>query len=176
MSDNLAIFVGNVGQDSELKEVGKDNTLVLNFSIAVKTGYGNRAETLWVQCAIWGDRAEKLEEYIVKGTKLVVKGEVTPEAYENKDNDIVANLRLNVSDFSFAGGKEDGGGSKRRSRGDDGDDRDSGSKRSSSSGRSRRSSSSRSSSHNSREDKESDPENEGMDDRFEDDLDKDIPY
>tara|TARA_R110000744_G_scaffold136983_4_gene247323 strand:- start:222 stop:695 length:474 start_codon:yes stop_codon:yes gene_type:complete len=117
MSDNLAIFVGNVGQDGQVKEVGKDNTLVLNFSVAVKTGYGQRAETLWVQCAIWGDRAEKLEQYITKGTKLVVKGEVTPEAYENKDGDLVAQLRMNVSDFSFAGGKEDGGGGDRSSSG-----------------------------------------------------------
>ena len=45
MSDNLGIFIGNVGRDAELKEVGKDNTLVLNFSIAVATGYGKKKTT-----------------------------------------------------------------------------------------------------------------------------------
>jgi len=168
MSDNLAIFVGNVGQDSQCKEVGKDNNLVLNFSLAVKTGYGKREETLWVQCAIWGDRAEKLEQYITKGVKLVVKGEVTPEAYENKDDEIIAQLRCNVSDFSFGGGGEEGnkggGGGRRRSSGDD----DSGGGRGRSSGRSRSGGrSSRSSSRSSRgnDDNDREPENEGMEGR-----------
>jgi single-strand DNA-binding protein len=123
MSDNLAIFIGNVGQDAEVKEVGKDNNLVMNFSVAVKTGYGDRAVTHWVQCAMWGDRVEKLQQYITKGTKVVVKGEVSPEAYENKDNKIVATIKLNVNDLSFAGNankNEGGGGRQRRSSSDDG--------------------------------------------------------
>nr|AKH47586.1 hypothetical protein CPKG_00016 [uncultured marine virus] len=170
MSDNLAIFVGNVGQDSQLKEVGKDNTLVLNFSLAVKTGYGQRAETLWVQCAIWGDKAEKLEQHIVKGVKLVVKGEVTPEAYENKDDEIIAQLRMNVSDFSFGGGGEEGGGSGRSSGG--GRSRSGG--RSSSGGRSRSSGRSSGKSRRERDEDDGDPGNEGMDDRGRDE--DDIPF
>tara|TARA_R110000744_G_scaffold66596_2_gene136152 strand:- start:174 stop:647 length:474 start_codon:yes stop_codon:yes gene_type:complete len=153
MSDNLGIFIGNVGRDAELKEVGKDNTLVLNFSIAVATGYGKKKTTHWVQCAIWGDRAEKLEQHITKGKRVLVKGEVTPDAYENKDNEIVAQMRINVSDFSFGGDSSEGGGGNR-----DDDDNASGRSRSrgrASEGRSRRPSS------------RDEPEDEGMSDRDE---------
>ena len=72
---NLTI-AGNVGRDAELRRT-KSGDDVLGFSVAVDNGKdksGNKRPTTWVQCSIWGKRAESLASHIRKGTKLVLSG------------------------------------------------------------------------------------------------------
>ena len=63
------IVSGRVGQDAELKTVG--DTMVCSFSVAhTEKVYGpNPSEkVIWIGCNIWGERAEKLKQYITKGS------------------------------------------------------------------------------------------------------------
>lgn len=103
-------IAGNVGKDAELRQAsGKD---VLNFSVAVdngKDGQGEKRPATWYDCAIWGDRASKLEPYIKKGTKLTLTGRPTARAHEGK-----AYLGLTVNDFTFQGSSQQGDGGQRR--------------------------------------------------------------
>lgn len=66
----IAGYVGQVRQNAM-----PSGDLVLNFSLAVSTGTKEKPETLWVDCALWGKRAESLAPYITKGKFLVVEGD-----------------------------------------------------------------------------------------------------
>ncbi len=99
---------GHVGQDSELKNVSGTN--VLTFSLAstkkvVKNGTSEQV-THWVNCSIWGDRAEKLKPYILKGSSLVCVGEGEVRVFNNADGSTGANLNVRVNDFQFMGKPE----------------------------------------------------------------------
>jgi len=45
---------------------------------------GNSRPPTWFDCSLWGKRAEALEKYILKGTKLTVSGRPTCRAHDGK--------------------------------------------------------------------------------------------
>ena len=100
---NLFAATGNLGKDCRKGEAG--GTAVLNFSIGVKSGYGDKEQTLWVDCALWGKQAEsKLADYLVKGQKVAVTGELGQREHEGKNY-----LTLRVASIDLYGGKSEGG-------------------------------------------------------------------
>jgi single-strand DNA-binding protein len=81
---NKVILTGRVGKDAEMKTTSNDAQLC-KFSIAV-SGWGgkNKGETTtWVNCDLWGTRA-KVGQYIRKGMKLMVVGQLVINEYEGK--------------------------------------------------------------------------------------------
>lgn len=91
---------GNVGRDAQLRRT-QGGDPVLGFSVAVDMGKdknGNKRDAVWVNCSIWGKRAESLETYITKGTKLVLTGRPGVNIYEGKGS-----LTLSVNDLTFMG-------------------------------------------------------------------------
>jgi single-strand DNA-binding protein len=114
MSFQQLIIVGNVGKDAELSYTPQ-GIAVAKFSVAVSkvTGRGeNKQEkTTWFRVTIWRERAENLSQYIKKGKKLMVIGEVDASAYTNKDGQPTASLELTANDIRFLDSRsEDGGG------------------------------------------------------------------
>jgi single-strand DNA-binding protein len=102
-------IAGNVGKNAELRKT-QGGDPVLGFSVAIDGGKdknGNKRDSTWVNCSIWGKRAESLQSYITKGTKLVVTGRPGVNVYEGKGS-----LTLSVNDLTFMGGakQEDRGG------------------------------------------------------------------
>ena len=98
------IIAGNVGNVKEIRDVGGDK--VLNFSIAVDNGKdknGERRESTWWDCSLWGKRAESLAPYIAKGSKLTVQGKPSARAHEGK-----AYLGVTVNELTFMSSKADG--------------------------------------------------------------------
>ena len=72
---NTFSFTGNLGKDCRVNQTA--NSTVCGFNVAVKSGYGQNEQTLWIDCSIWGKQAEsKLPEYLVKGQKVAVSGEL----------------------------------------------------------------------------------------------------
>lgn len=95
------IIAGNVGKDAQLRRTQSGDP-VLNFSVAVDNGKdkeGQKRDATWFDCSLWGKRAESLQSYITKGTKLVLTGRPTTRAHEGK-----AYLGINVSELTFMGG------------------------------------------------------------------------
>lgn len=83
-SINKAIISGNLGDNAKLN---KSNPNVLTFSVAVneykKTKDGAWEEkTNWVNCVVFGERATKLEQKLIKGTKVTVEGKLEVSTYE----------------------------------------------------------------------------------------------
>lgn len=90
------IFAGRLGHDASVRQAGQSGTPVCNFSLAVDVGWGDRQETLWVDCALWGDRAEKLAPYLTKGKAVTVAGDVGLRQFEKRDGSAGASITVNV--------------------------------------------------------------------------------
>lgn len=98
---NVFSFTGNLGKDCRTGTAGSAS--VCNFNVAVKSGYGDREQTLWVDCALWGKRAESgLVKYLTKGQQVAVSGELGTREHEGKTY-----LTLNVNEVSLVGSKSD---------------------------------------------------------------------
>src|SRR3569832_916532 len=102
---NTGTFAGYLGRDAEAKAVPSGKT-VINFSIGVSTGWGDKKSTLWVSCALWGERGEKLAQYLTKGSAVTVTGDVDVRAYSAKDGTPKAEIQCNVQRVTLQGGKE----------------------------------------------------------------------
>jgi single-strand DNA-binding protein len=103
-------IIGNLGRDSELSYTPQ-GTAALKFTVAAEFGYGERKQTAWATCTLFGDRGEKLAQYLVKGTKVFVRGEPNyqdgrPRTYENKEGETRVDVSMTVQDLEMLGGKK----------------------------------------------------------------------
>lgn len=78
MSLNQVSVSGNLGADAELRST-KGGTPVLTFALAVNERvkqadgtWGDRAS--WIDCVLFGTRAQALADWLRKGSKVAVQG------------------------------------------------------------------------------------------------------
>lgn len=100
---NVLTISGNIGRDAEVRNAG--GTQVAGFSLAMKSGFGDKAQTIWVDCSLWGKQAESgLVQYLKKGQFVVVTGEMGTREHEGKTY-----ITLRVNGVTL-GGKQDSQG------------------------------------------------------------------
>ena len=100
------IVSGRLGRDSELKYT-PNGTAILSANIAVDTGFGDRKKTSWYSMTLFGARAEKLQEYFSKGTKLLLYGIPQIDVYDKQDGTKGTVVKIVVDEFEFIGCKND---------------------------------------------------------------------
>ncbi|APC46252.1 single-strand DNA binding protein [Pseudoalteromonas phage PHS3] len=104
---NLFTFTGNLGKDAEVKFLSS-GTPVCEFSVAVKSGYGDKEKTNWVRCAMFGKKAEgQLPSYLQKGTQVAISGELELQEWEGQNGKGAA-LSVRVENLDLIGGKPQG--------------------------------------------------------------------
>jgi len=101
---NLGVFSGHIGRDAELN-ASPNHDPVANFPLAVNVGTTKNKETMWVDCAVWGKRAEALTQYLTKGTKVTVMGRQKTDTYTKRDGSTGYKLVLNVIEVDLHGSK-----------------------------------------------------------------------
>jgi single-strand DNA-binding protein len=89
---NLLTFTGRLGKDGELRFTGS-GAPVLGFSAAMDAGYGDNKQTVWLDCSLWGKRAESLEPYLKKGAHIAASGELS--LFEAESGKTYLKLKLN---------------------------------------------------------------------------------
>lgn len=113
MSVNMAILVGNLGKDPEVRFT-QSGRAVANFSVAtseVWTGQdGNRQErTEWHNVVVWGKQAESCGQYLAKGRQVFVQGNIRTRSYEDKTGNTRYVTEIVAQRVQFLGG---GGGAR----------------------------------------------------------------
>lgn len=79
---NICI-AGNIGKDAVVRSTqGGDK--VTGWSVAVEERQGQEKRTVWFDCTLWGKRGEALAQYLTKGTKVAVAGELSTREHEGK--------------------------------------------------------------------------------------------
>ena len=76
-------IAGGIGKDAETRRT-QDGTPVTGFSVAVDDRAGKEKSTMWFDVSMWGQRGEKLAQYLTKGTKVAVTGELGARQHEGK--------------------------------------------------------------------------------------------
>ncbi|MBX3062922.1 MAG: single-stranded DNA-binding protein [Anaerolineae bacterium] len=113
MTFQQVTIVGNVGRDPEMNYTPQ-GIAVTKFTVAVNkvTGKGEtrKEKTTWFRVSVWRDRAEVAAQYIKKGMKILVIGEVDVNAYTDKNGQPQATLELTANDFKFLDSRDGGGG------------------------------------------------------------------
>lgn len=105
---------GRLGRDAEIRDAGSNR--VCGFTMGVDVGFGDRKETYWVDCSLWGPRGEKLVSYLTKGTPVSVVGRGSLRQYEKKDGSAGVTLQIDVLELTFQGRGQEAGSNDRFSR------------------------------------------------------------
>ena len=97
---NLCTFIGRIGKDAVTRHTPSGKA-VTGWSVAVDSGFGDSKQTIWVDCSLWGDRGGKVCDYIRKGDRIGVSGELGTREHDGKTY-----ITLNVRELTLLGGKD----------------------------------------------------------------------
>ena len=103
---NVYTFTGNLARDAKINSTEKGDS-VGSFSVGVTSGYGDKAVTNWINCSLWGKRADSLAPYLMKGQGVAISGELSLRKYKSKDGTEGASMEVRVADVTLIGNKED---------------------------------------------------------------------
>ena len=78
---NKAILIGNITRDLELRMTAS-NKSVVEFSVAINNGYGDKKTTDYVNVVAWEKTAETLVNFCGKGSKVMVEGRIKTDSYD----------------------------------------------------------------------------------------------
>ena len=102
-------FIGRLGKDPELRFTS-DNKAVCNFSVAVDRGWGESKKTVWYKVAVWEKKAEACNQYLHKGSKVYVEGNMQePRPWQNKAGEWMASLEITAYTVEFLDSKSASG-------------------------------------------------------------------
>ena len=100
---NSTIF-GRVGRDAELGQTN-GGTSVASFSVALNVYQkGGESKVTWVRAKIFGQQADSLAQYLVKGTTVALSGDLVLSEYDSRDGGRKTSLDMNVNAVSLLGG------------------------------------------------------------------------
>ena len=120
-------IVGRLGRDPEMRYT-PNGQAVTSFSVATDRQYtdanGQKVkETTWFRVSVWGKQAETTNQYLKKGSMVLVDGRLTPDPktggpriWKKDDGSEGASFEITASAVRFLSGKEDAHAS------DDGED------------------------------------------------------
>ena len=115
---NRVILVGRLTRDPEIRYSQGDNaTCIGRISLAVDRRFKQEGQPTadFINCLAFGKRAEFLEKYCQKGTKLIVEGSWQTGSYTNKDGQKIYTNDCMIENCEFAesknaSGSNNGGG------------------------------------------------------------------
>lgn len=82
---NIAILIGRLTKDPELRYIPSTGKAVTTFSIAVDRGYTGKDGqkiTDFFNIQVWGKSAENCANYLSKGRLVAVRGQIQNRSYE----------------------------------------------------------------------------------------------
>ena len=81
MGINVFTASGRCGQDMDVRFT-PNGKAIGQFNLPVETGFGDNKKTSWVTCKMFGERAEKLAQYVTKGAAVTVTGAFQLDEWE----------------------------------------------------------------------------------------------
>lgn len=105
MSINSVSISGNITRDSELRST-HGGMAILSFSVAVnerrKEGDGTWKDyPSYIDCTLFGRRAESLSKYLLKGTKVAVAGKLRQSRWQAQDGTNRSKVEVVVDTLEF---------------------------------------------------------------------------
>jgi single-strand DNA-binding protein len=119
MSFHTVILIGNLGRDPEMRYTPSGQP-VTSFSVASNRSYtgsdGQKVdETIWFRVTAWGKQAETCNQYLRKGSKVLVEGRLVPDKnggpriWTKQDGTSGASFEVTASTVRFLSTRGEGG-------------------------------------------------------------------
>jgi len=120
MSYHTVIIAGNLGRDPEMRYLPSGQG-VTSFSVATSRSYTNNQgekidETIWFRVSVFGKMAETCNQYLKKGSKVLVEGRLQadknggPRIWTRQDGTPGASFELIASTVRCGGDEGEYGG------------------------------------------------------------------
>ena len=106
MSINRVNISGNLTHDPELRATA-GGTQILAFGVAVNDRRKNPQTGEWedvpnfVDCIVFGQRAEAVSRFISKGSKVAIEGKLRYSSWETKEGQRRSKLEVIVDEIDF---------------------------------------------------------------------------
>jgi single-strand DNA-binding protein len=106
------IIIGNLGRDPEMRYTPSGQA-VTNFSVATNRQYtasdGQQIkETIWFRVSAWGRQAETCNQYLQRGSKVLIEGRLTadptsggPRIWTRQDGTPAASYEISAGTVRF---------------------------------------------------------------------------
>jgi single-strand DNA-binding protein len=106
------IIVGNLGRDPEMRYTPSGQA-VTNFSVATNRQYTSGdgqsvKETIWFRISAWGRTGEVCNEYLRKGSRVLIEGRLVPDAstggpriWQRQDGSSAASFEVTAGTVRF---------------------------------------------------------------------------
>jgi single-strand DNA-binding protein len=121
MSYQKIIITGNLGRDPEMRYTPSGQA-VTSFSVAVNESYtsanGEKVKkTIWFRVTAWGKQAEICNQYLKKGSQVLVDGRMSadpatggPKIWTKQDGSSGSSFEVTASTVRFLSSRVDGDG------------------------------------------------------------------
>ena len=110
---NTVSIGGNLCRDAELRATAS-GMAVLTFSVAVNESRKNQQTGEWedypnyVDCTMFGRRAESVSRYLTNGTYVALTGRLHQNRWQNKDGQNRSKLEVTADNIHFESRRLDG--------------------------------------------------------------------
>ena len=113
------IIVGNLGKDPEMRYLPSGQA-VTSFNVATNRQYTGSdgqpvKETTWFRVSVWGKQAESCNQYLKKGSKVLVEGRLTPDPatggpklWTRQDGSAASSFDVSASTVRFLSSRGEG--------------------------------------------------------------------
>ena len=116
------ILVGNLGKDPEMR-YAPNGDAVTSLNVATNRKYTDKGgqkveETTWFRVSVWGKQAETCNQYLKKGSKVLIEGRLQadkatggPRIWTRQDGTAGSSFEVTAESVRFLSGGQGGDGS-----------------------------------------------------------------
>ena len=117
------VIVGRLGRDPEMRYM-PDGTAVTSMNVATDRRWTDKntgqpvSETTWFRVSVWGRQAESVNQYLNKGSMVLVEGHLRPDPqtgsprmYSRQDGTMGTSFEMTAEVVRFLSSRGDTGGS-----------------------------------------------------------------
>ena len=97
---NKVIISGNLTKDIDVT-VSKNDVNIGKFTVAVNNGYGENTNTQFFPVILFGKRVEALQKYLLKGTKVIIDGQIDYNSIQDDEGNWKNYFQLIVNDIDI---------------------------------------------------------------------------
>jgi single-strand DNA-binding protein len=106
---NKVLLMGNMTRDPQLSYL-PSQTAVVEFGLAMTRKFKKQdgsmgEETCFVDCQIFGKRAEVINQYFKKGNPIFIEGRLKLDTWQGQDGTKRSKMRVFVENFEFIGSR-----------------------------------------------------------------------
>lgn len=109
---NKALLIGNLGSDPEIRTTS-DGTKVAGLSLATNRSWTDRdgesqERTEWHRVVAWANLAEIAEQYLSRGDRVYIEGEIQYRSYEDREGATRYVTEIRARELVMLGGRDNG--------------------------------------------------------------------